>query len=76
MASLYWFRKPESKTLRPVLGCISLDGCYFVLGGTPLPALYWLTDKVGCDNLPRKIPYYRLNQPTWSLSNNKVSSCR
>jgi hypothetical protein len=30
-----------------------------------------------CDNLPRKIPYYRLRPiHFWSLSNNKVSSCR
>jgi hypothetical protein len=29
-----------------------------------------------CDNLPRIIPYYRLKNPLWSLSDNKVSSCR
>jgi hypothetical protein len=30
--SLYWFGPPESKTLRPVLDCIALDG--FRLGMT------------------------------------------
>jgi hypothetical protein len=29
-----------------------------------------------CENPPRKIPYYHLNHPLWSLSNNKVSFCR
>jgi hypothetical protein len=58
---LYWFGPPESKTLRPVLqfvlmarrdnmatcrwsaGCM----CWPVPGRTPLPALYWATDKIG-----------------------------
>jgi hypothetical protein len=42
--SVYWFGPPESKTLHPVLNCIDES---VVLGRTPLPALYWLTDKVG-----------------------------
>jgi hypothetical protein len=42
--SLYWFGSPKSKTLRTILGCIDL---IVVLRRTSLPALYWLTDKVG-----------------------------
>jgi hypothetical protein len=55
---LYWFGPPESKTLRPVLRFVLLrfqvglhgrgvDGLLVVPGRTPLPALYWATDKVG-----------------------------
>jgi hypothetical protein len=56
---LYWFRPPESKTLRPVLRFVLLawrdymvtcrwrwSASYLSLG-TPLPALYWAKDKVG-----------------------------
>jgi hypothetical protein len=61
-AILYWFGPPESKTLRLVLDCITsivaglhgrgVDGllrymCWPVPERTPLPALYWATDKVG-----------------------------
>jgi hypothetical protein len=55
-AILYWFGPPESKTLRPVAGvdCLRVgrddhvvDGLRVVPGRTPLPALYWATDKVG-----------------------------
>jgi hypothetical protein len=35
-----------NKTLRPVLDCITLIVGDLVLGRTPLPTLYWLTDKV------------------------------
>jgi hypothetical protein len=53
---LYWFGPPESKTLCPVLHCIAgvarlhgrgVDGLWVVPGRTPLPAFYWVTDKVG-----------------------------
>jgi hypothetical protein len=55
-AILYWFGPPESKTLCPFLRFALLhgeitwrpfDGLLVVLGRTPLPALYWTTDKVG-----------------------------
>jgi hypothetical protein len=60
-AILYWFGPPESKTLRPVLQFVLLTlrdymetcrwsagcMCWPVPGRTPLPALYWATDKVG-----------------------------
>jgi hypothetical protein len=52
---LYWFRPPKSKTLRPVLRFVLLRSQVVVEvdvtgrcpWGTPLPALYWATDKVG-----------------------------
>jgi hypothetical protein len=48
--SLYWFRTPESKTLRPVLDCIDVVASN--LGVTSprvnaLVALYLLMEKVG-----------------------------
>jgi hypothetical protein len=60
-AILYWFGPPESKTLRLVLRFVLLAWrdymatyrwsagykCWLVPGRTPLPALYWATDKVG-----------------------------
>jgi hypothetical protein len=58
-AILYWFRPLEGKTLHPVLRFVLLrsqvglhgrgvdgGGLRVVLGRTPLPALYWATDKV------------------------------
>jgi hypothetical protein len=53
--NLYWFGHPESRTLRPVLDCITsimaglhgrgVDG--LLPNRAPLPALYWEMDKVG-----------------------------
>jgi hypothetical protein len=59
-AILYWFGPPESKTLHPVIRFVLLAWrdymatfrwsagykCWPVPGRTPLPALYWVTDKV------------------------------
>jgi hypothetical protein len=46
-ASLYWFGPPESKILCLVLDCIDVDDLGELdLGGSALPALCWLTDKV------------------------------
>jgi hypothetical protein len=49
---LYWFGPPESKTLHPVFRFVLLRsqvvcGVHLVPGTTPLPALYWATNKVG-----------------------------
>jgi hypothetical protein len=46
--NLYWFRPPESKILRPVVGVVLLVRLRVkVHGGAPLLALYLLTNKVG-----------------------------
>jgi hypothetical protein len=44
-ASLYWFRPPESKTLRPVVGVDFLRISMFRKVASP--ALYWPADEVG-----------------------------
>jgi hypothetical protein len=44
--SLYWFRAPESKTLRLVVGVDCLRIAY-LYKGFALSALYWPADKFG-----------------------------
>jgi hypothetical protein len=49
-AILYWFGPPESKTIHPVLQFVLLAWRNYMATcprRTPLPALYWATDKVG-----------------------------